>query len=104
MREVLARSDSPSRREFAQAMGRGPLMLMVEWLEEEQRRGILRPDFDPRLMAMTLISLTSFPFLMLPVLGEEIGIELDESFPARLLEHNQKFLAHGLRARSEEDR
>jgi hypothetical protein len=76
-------------------------MLMVGWLEEEQERGVLRPDFDPRMMAMTLASLSTFPFLMLPIVGEEIGLEMDETFPARLIEHNQKFLAYGLRAQSE---
>ncbi len=101
VREVLARADSPSRTHFAKSVGGGPLMLMVRWLEEEQERGVLRPDFDPRMMAMTLASLSAFPFLMLPVVGEEIGLELDETFPARLIEHNQKFLAHGLRALSE---
>ena len=101
VREVLARAESPSRTYFAESVGRGPLMLMVRWLEEEQARGVLRSDFDPRMMAMTLASLSAFPFLMLPVVGEEIGLKLDESFPSRLIAHNQKFLAHGLRARTE---
>ena len=101
MREVLARGESPSREHFAKSVGGGPLVLMVRWLEEEQERGVLRSDFDPRMIAMTLASLSAFPFLMLPIVGEEIGLELDESFPARLIEHNQKFLAHGLRAQSE---
>jgi TetR/AcrR family transcriptional regulator len=104
VREVLAHADSPSRDHFAKNVGGGPLMLMVRWLEEEQERGVLRPDFDPRMMAMTLASLSAFPFLMLPLVGEEIGIELDESFPARLIEHNQKFITHGLRAHSEKTR
>lgn len=101
VREVLARAESPSREHFAKSVGGGPLVLMVRWLEEEQERGVLRSDFDPRMIAMTLASLSAFPFLMLPIVGEEIGLELDESFPARLIEHNQKFLAHGLRAQSE---
>ena len=102
VREVLARAESPLRTRFAESVGHGPLMLMARWLEEEQERGVLRSDFDPRMMAMTLTSLSAFPFLMLPIVGEEIGLELDETVPARLIEHNQKFLAHGLRARSEE--
>ena len=104
VRELLARAESPSRERFAKSVGGGPLMLMVRWLEEEQQRGVLRSDFDPRMMAMTIASLSAFPFLMLPIVGEEIGLELDETFPARLIEHNQKFLARGLRARSEEVR
>ena len=100
-REVLAPAGSPARLHFAESVGGGPLMLMIRWLEEEQERGVLRSDFDPRMMAMTLASLSVFPFMMLPIVGEEIGLEIDESFPARLIAHNQKFLAHGLRARTE---
>ena len=84
------------------SVGGGPLMLMVQWLTEEQDRGVLRSDFDPRMMAMTIASVSVFPFLMLPVVGDEIDLEVDETFPRRLIEHNQKFLAHALRARSEE--
>jgi AcrR family transcriptional regulator len=101
VREVLARAESPSREHFAKSVGGGPLMLMVRWLEEEQARGVLRSDFDPRMMAMTLASLSTFPFLMLPIVGDEIGLEVDETFPRRLIEHNQKFLAYALRAPSE---
>lgn len=102
VREVLAHTESPARDRFAKSVGGGPLMLMVRWLEEEQQRGALRADFDPRMMAVTIASLSAFPFLMLPIVGEEIGLEVDETFPARLIEHNQKFLALGLRARTEE--
>lgn len=104
VREVLARADSPSRTHFARSVGSGPLSLMIQWLAEEQTRGVLRSDLDPRMLAMSLASLSAFPFLMLPVVGDEIGLELDATFPDRLIEHNQKLIAHGLRARPENDR
>ena len=100
-REVLAASDPSVRDGFADRVGGGSLTLMIRWLEEEQARGVLRSDLDPKLMAVTLASLTAFPFLMLPIVGEHIGVQLDSDFPARLIEHNQKLLAHGFRARSE---
>ena len=103
VREVLAQAESPSRTRFAQSVGGGPLQLMIRWLEDEQKRGMLRPDFDPRMMAMTIASVSAFPFLMLPVVGEEIGLELNDDFPNRLIEHNQKFIAQGLRAQTEND-
>ena len=104
VREVLAQGDSSSREKFVRIVGRGPLMLVVRWLEEEQEKGAMRGDFDPRMMAMTIISLSAFPFLMLPIMGGEIGIELDETFPDRLIRHNQDLIARALRARTEEDR
>jgi TetR/AcrR family transcriptional regulator len=103
VREVLLPRDSPSRDHFAKSLGQGPLMLMIRWLEEEQERGALRSDFDPRMMALTIASLSAFPFLMVPIVGAEIGLELDDDFPSRLIEHNQKFLALGLRAHSEDE-
>lgn len=104
IREVLGAGDSPMRARFRESVGGGPLPLVIRWLEEEQTRGVLRADFDPRLLALSLASLAAFPFLMLPVIGEEIGLSLDESFPDRLIRHNQKLLGHGLRARPEETR
>ena len=103
VREVLLPGDSPSRDHFAKTVGQGPLMLMVRWLEEEQEKGVLRSDFDPRMMAMTIASVSAFPFLMVPIVGAEIDLEIDDDFPNRLIEHNQRFLALGLRAHSEEE-
>jgi len=104
VREVLLPGESPTRDHFAKSVGQGPLRLMIRWLEEEQERGVLRSDFDPRMMALTIASLSVFPFLMVPIVGAEIGLELDADFSSRLIEHNQRFLALGLRAHSEDER
>ncbi len=99
--EMLARNDSSIKNKIADHIGQGPMQLMIRWIEEEQARGILRANLDARLLAMTIASLAVFPFLMLPIVGDKIGISLDDEFPARLIEHNQRLLAHGIRARSE---
>ena len=98
MREMLARGDSPVRDFVGRAVGRGPLQRMIEWLEEEQANHVIHQDFDPKMLAITIVSLTGFPFLLLPTLGDEIGLQLDESYPDRLIEHNRKILANALRA------
>ena len=69
-----------------------------------EAQGILRSDLDPRLMAITLASLSAFPFVMLPIIGDEVGLSLDDDFPARLIEHNQRLLARGIRASTEGSR
>ena len=99
--EVLAKNDSSIKNKIADHIGQGPMQLMIRWIEEEQARGILRADLDARMLTMTIVSLSAFPFLMLPIIGDEIGISLDDEFSARLIEHNQRLLAHGIRARSE---
>ncbi len=98
--ELLAKTDSSVKNTIADQVGQGPMQLMIRWIEEEQARGVLRVDLDARMLAMTIASLSVFPFLMLPVIGAEIGLSLDDEFPARLMEHNQLMLAHGIRARS----
>jgi AcrR family transcriptional regulator len=104
IREVLLPAEPSSREFFADAIGDGPLMLLIRWLEEEQERGVLRSDLDPRMMAMTIVSLSTFPFLMLPIIGAKIDLEINADFPDSLILHNQKILSLGLRARSEEER
>lgn len=104
IREMLASTDSSVKIAVADRVGHGPMRLMIRWIEEEQAQGILRKDLDPGLMAMTLASLAAFPFVMLPIIGEEIGVTLDDEFPARLIEHNQRLLARGIRASEKESR
>ncbi len=104
MREVLSRGDSPMAKLVGEAVAQGPLRQLISWLEEEQAKHEIREEFDPRMLAMTIMSLTAFPFLMLPIVGDQIGLQLDSAFPDRLIEHNQKFLALALRARTEDER
>ena len=98
LRELLSGSKSVVKTELAGRVGRGPMRTMIQRIEEEQARGILRADLDPAMMAMTLAGISAFPFLLLPIFGEEIGLTIDASYPERLIEHNQRLLSGGLRA------
>lgn len=102
-RDVLAQADSAAHNRLADRFEGGPIELIERWIEEEQSQGVVREDLDPRLLAISIASLSAFPYLMLPVLGERLGIELDEAFAARLIDHNQKILTDGIRARSEDE-
>lgn len=101
MRELLARQDSPLKEFIGEFVARGPMAMMIERLEESQEAGAIAGDYDARMLAMTIASLAGFPFLILPLVGPHLGLELDGDFPERLIEHNQKLLASALRAPSE---
>ncbi|MEM9177478.1 MAG: TetR/AcrR family transcriptional regulator [Myxococcota bacterium] len=101
MRELLASKDSPIRDFIGEFVARGPITMMIERLEQAQRDGAISGEFDPRMLALTISSLSGFPFLMLPILGPHLGLGLDGDFPERLIEHNQKLLSEALRARTE---
>lgn len=101
MRELLARQDSPIRDFISEFIARGPIALMIERVEQAQRDGIISDEYDPRMLAMSIGSLSGFPFLMLPIVGPHLGLELEGDFPDRLIEHNQKLLSAALRAQTE---
>jgi AcrR family transcriptional regulator len=100
--EILAHGASPLRSRLARDLVRGPMMAMIRWLEEEQRQGRLRREVDVRWMAITISSLCVFPFMVLPIVGDELGLSLGPDFTEDLVTHVQDFLAHGFSARSED--
>lgn len=100
--EILAHGASPLRSRLAKDLVRGPMMAMIRWLEEEQRRGRLRRGIDVRWMAISISSLCVFPFMILPIVGEELGLRFGPDSTEDLVTHAQDFLAHGFRARSED--
>ncbi len=100
--EILAHGASPLRSRLAHDLVRGPMMAMIRWLEAEQRQGRLRPEVDVRWMAISISSVCVFPFMILPIVGEALGLSLDAGFTEKLVSHAQDFLAHGLRARPED--
>ncbi|MGB0618310.1 MAG: TetR/AcrR family transcriptional regulator [Myxococcota bacterium] len=101
MRELLARKESPIREFIGEFVARGPISMMIERLEAAQADGTISDQYDARMLAMTISSLSGFPFLVLPIVGPHLGIDLDDDFPDRLIEHNQKLLSTALRAHSE---
>ncbi len=102
MRELLSGKDSPMKDFIGQFIARGPIAMMIERLEEEQATGSISAEYDPRLLAMSIGTLSGFPLFVLPVIGPHLGLQIDDDLPDRLIEHNQKLLAHALRARTEE--
>lgn len=103
LREILTATDPTARARLVELIGDKPIGQMIEWLDASKARGSLRGDLDTKLTALTLGSLAAFPFLILPTLGERIGVSIDDAFPGRLIEHNLKLLTQGIRARPEDE-
>jgi len=97
-RDILSAGDSGMRARAAERLRRGPVPIIVRWIEEEQACGRLRADLDPRWLSISIASLAVFPFLALPIVGDGLGVELDEEGLLRLIEHNRELLDHGVRA------
>ncbi|MEF1278243.1 TetR/AcrR family transcriptional regulator [Vibrio fortis] len=56
---------------------------------------VLRKDMDPKLCRISYISLMVFPFIAPPPLLALHGIELNEDFLNRLIEHNIQLMSEG---------
>jgi hypothetical protein len=97
-RDILFAGDTGMRERAAERLRRGPVPIIVRWIEEEQAKGRLRADLDARWLAISIASLTVFPFLALPIVGDGLGLELDEAGVLRLIEHNRLLLDQGVRA------
>lgn len=94
LREVLA-GEGPLRERFIEEFARRMSETLLTLLEEGIEEGRLRPDLDPRLAMLSLMGLCVFPYLSHPISGPVLGIELDDDFRDRLIEHTVKLFARG---------
>jgi len=102
--ELLAHGASPLRSRLFRDLTLGPLTTIIGWLEDEQRADRLRRDLDPRWLAISIASLCSFPFMVLPIVGRELSLPPDAGFADQLTAHVQRLLGDGIRARTEAPR
>lgn len=94
-RDVLA-ADGTARHVFVELIGqRVGGTLLPGLIEKEMAAGHLRDDLDPRLTALSLLSLAVFPMLALPVAGPVLGYGLDRDSIERLVNHNAKLFEVG---------
>ncbi|MEZ8257757.1 TetR/AcrR family transcriptional regulator [Vibrio cyclitrophicus] len=63
--------------------------------EKLVEQGILKQNMDPKLCRVSYISLMVFPFIAPPPLLAIHGIELNEEFLNRLIEHNIQLMSEG---------
>jgi len=73
----------------------------VAVVRREQAAGSIRRDLEPRLVALSAISLTVFPFLALPVAGRVLGLSVEREAIERLAAHTTRVLMAGIGAPEE---
>jgi AcrR family transcriptional regulator len=97
VQEVLAEGGH-FREQFIEHFAGRLAPLFIGVIRREQARGALRPDLDPRLAALSAISLTVFPFLALPVTSRVLGLAPDGAAIDRLVDHTTRVLVDGIGA------
>lgn len=93
--EVLAEGGR-FREQFIEHFAGRLAPVLIGILRRAQARGEIRADVDPRLAALSAISLTVFPFLALPVTGRVLGLTLDGEFLDGLTRHTTRVLLDGI--------
>lgn len=99
VRDVLAQ-DGELRdfflRDYARPGGGGFLTALVE---REIRVGHLRADLDPRLTALSLLSLALFPLIALPISKEVFAMSDSEAYLNELISHTVALFRSGTESR-----
>ncbi len=73
--------------------------LLVAIIRRGQAAGTVRADVDPRLAALSAISLSVFPFLASPVASRVLGVSVEGDAVERLTAHTTRVLLEGIGAR-----
>lgn len=98
VREVLSEEGRFRERFIRLFATRGGGILRAA-LEAGRSRGEVRPDADPGLAALSLVSLMLFPFVALPVAAQVFDLQLEGAQLERLIEHTRSLFMHGIAAR-----
>jgi TetR/AcrR family transcriptional regulator len=73
----------------------------VAVLQRERERGLLRADLDPRLAAISALSLCIFPFVSQPITSRVLGFSASGREFDRLVRHTTRLFRDGVLARAE---
>lgn len=98
VQEVLAEG-GPFRELFIEQFAGRLAPLLVAIVQRDQAAGTIRDDVEPRLAALSVISLAVFPFLALPVTSRVFGLSADGEAVERLTAHTARVLMDGIGAR-----
>jgi TetR/AcrR family transcriptional regulator len=93
--EVLP-EDGQFRAAFVRDIASRLLPMLVELLDQGRKSGKFRDDLDPRLTALSIVSLNMFPLISRPITGPLLGFKLEGADLDRLIEHTTGLLLQGI--------
>jgi len=97
--EVLAEGGR-LRSSFMRDIGGQLLPMIVELLERGRASGRYRADLQPRLAALSMLSLCVFPFLSRPVTAPLLQLKLEGAELERLIGHTARLFHEGVENRA----
>jgi len=97
VQEVLAEGGR-FREQFIENFAGRLAPLFAELMRRGQQRGAIRRDLDPKLAALSAISMTVFPFVALPVTSRVLGLTVAGDAVEHLAAHTIRVLFEGIGA------
>lgn len=95
--EVLAEGGE-LRDDFIRDVAQKLAPMLIATLEKARASGRLRPDLDPRLTALSFLSLCAFPLISRAVSGPVLNVCLEGEDLERLIDHTVKLFMQGCAA------
>lgn len=95
VRDVLSGA-GPLQRTFAERIAGRAGGLIRALVNHAQDQGRIQKDVDPRLAALSLVSLCLFPMVAAPVAERALDLEYDDDFIEALITHNVRLLRNGI--------
>ncbi|MBL8271674.1 TetR/AcrR family transcriptional regulator [Steroidobacter sp.] len=95
LNEVLAEKGR-FRATFIREIASRQLPLVVELLERGRAAGAFRQDLNPKLAALSLLSLCMFPFLTKPVSATVLGLKYEGEDLEQLIDHTARVFLQGI--------
>jgi AcrR family transcriptional regulator len=100
IQEVLSQNGR-MREQFIEQFASRTAPALVAVLHREREEGKLRADVDPKLAAVSMLSLCVFPFVSLPITGPVLGFRPEGSELDRFISHTTRLFRAGIAARPE---
>ena len=97
VQEVLAEGGR-FREQFIENFAGRLAPLFAGIIRRGQAGGTIRSDLEPNLAALSVISMTVFPFVALPVTSRVLGLTVDGEAVERLVAHTIRVLLEGIGA------
>jgi AcrR family transcriptional regulator len=95
--EVLAEGGE-LRSDFIRHVAQRLAPMLIQTLTSARDRGMLRSDLDPKLAALSFLSLCAFPLISRGVTGSVFGVRLEGADLERLIEHTARLFMRGCAA------
>lgn len=84
------------RATFIRDVASRQLPLVIELLERGRVSGVFRKDLNPKLAALSLLSLCMFPFITKPVSSAALGLKYEGEELEQLIEHTARLFLRGI--------